>query len=48
MFIRKYFKGTDMDETKGLIQKNSFGIIVTTKQKKVIVTHIPLELEKDD
>jgi len=46
MFIPKHFKVTDFDEIKGFIQRNSFGIIVTTKQGKPIATHLPLELHK--
>lgn len=46
MYIPKYFRVTDINEVESLIQKNSFGTLVTTKQEKPIATHIPLELKK--
>lgn len=50
MYIPKLFKITDFDEIKDFIQRNSFGTIVTTNQRKPIATHLPLELhkQKDD
>lgn len=46
MYIPKFFKVTDYNEIIDFIQKNSFGIIVTTMENKPIATHVPLELHK--
>ncbi|MCM3728368.1 FMN-binding negative transcriptional regulator [Neobacillus cucumis] len=46
MYIPKYFKVSNVDEIWDLVQKNSFGTIVTTEQGKPIATHLPLGLTK--
>lgn len=46
MFIPKYFKVTDYDEIIDFVNENSFGTLVTIKDRKPIATHIPLELSK--
>ncbi|MEC1554766.1 FMN-binding negative transcriptional regulator [Bacillus haynesii] len=46
MYIPKYFKVENVDETLDFVQKNSFGTIVTTEQGKPIATHLPLGFNK--
>lgn len=48
MFIPGHFEVTDMDEVRDFIQKNSFGMIITTDQGRPIATHLPLELKEED
>lgn len=47
MYIPKHFKITNIDEIWGVVQKNSFGTIVTAEQGKPIATHLPLQLIKE-
>ncbi|MFC1285241.1 FMN-binding negative transcriptional regulator [Bacillus paralicheniformis] len=46
MYIPKYFKVENVDEVLDIVQKNSFGTIVTTEQGKPIATHLPLGFNK--
>ncbi|KAB2494209.1 FMN-binding negative transcriptional regulator [Priestia endophytica] len=47
MYIPRYFKVTNVDEIWEFVQENSFGTMVTTKQGKLIATHLPLQLVKE-
>ncbi len=45
MYIPHYYKNENLDEVKGFIRQNSFGILVNQLDGKPWATHIPLELE---
>ena len=46
MFIPKYFEVTDMEEIQAFIEKNAFGVIVSTHEGRQTATHLPLELRE--
>ncbi|WP_222984530.1 FMN-binding negative transcriptional regulator [Flagellimonas meishanensis] len=48
MYIPHYYKNENLDEVKGFIKQNSFGILINQVDGKPWATHIPLELEKDE
>ena len=47
MYIPSYFKNEDLTEVRDFVNQNSFGILVTSVDKRPWGTHIPLEIEKD-
>ncbi len=47
MYIPDYYKNENIDEVKEFISKNSFAILISSKDGKSLGSHIPLELEKD-
>lgn len=47
MHIPSYFKNENLQEVRAFIKHNSFGILITASNNKIMGTHIPLELEKD-
>ena len=48
MYIPKYFKVSDFDEIREFVQQNSFGTLITTKKRKPIATHLPMQLIKEN
>lgn len=48
MYIPKYFKNDDKDEVKEFLKQNSFGILISSVDKKPWGSHIPMELQKDE
>jgi transcriptional regulator len=49
MYTPANFKNENIDEVKSFIEANSFGILVSSLDSKLLATHIPLELyTKDD
>lgn len=48
MFVPKYAQNKDIPAIKEFIRKNSFGILVSQLEQKLIATHIPLEFSADD
>ncbi len=47
MYIPHYYKNENIEEVKDFIKQNSFGILLSTNEGKIIGSHIPLELEMD-
>lgn len=47
MFIPSHFKNENLDEVRAFLKANSFGILISTVDKKPWGSHIPLELEHD-
>lgn len=45
MYIPRIFKNENEEEVKDFIRTNSFGILVSQKDKEILATHIPIELE---
>lgn len=48
MHIPNYFKNEDISAVKAFLKSNSFGILISSVNKKYWGTHIPLELEQDE
>jgi transcriptional regulator len=48
MHTPKHFINNNIDEIKKFIKENSFGILVTLADGKLIATHIPLALSDND
>jgi transcriptional regulator len=44
MYTPANFKNENIDEVKSFIEANSFGILVSSLDSKLLATHIPLEL----
>lgn len=47
MYIPSLFKNENLEEVRAFLKENSFGILLSTNNQKMIGTHIPLELEED-
>ena len=47
MYIPNHYNNTNLEEVREFIKANSFGILLTHKNKKIWGSHIPLELELD-
>ncbi|GAB5474275.1 MAG: protease synthase/sporulation negative transcriptional regulator PaiB [Maribacter sp.] len=47
MYTPDHYKNEDIDQIKVFLRQHSFGILVTTADKKPWATHIPLELDTD-
>ncbi len=47
MYTPHIFKNENIAEVKDFIKANSFGILLTSANNKMLGTHIPLELEQD-
>lgn len=47
MFVPKQFRIEDPDKAIDFIKENSFGILVSQKEGKLLATHIPLEYSID-
>lgn len=47
MYTPQHYKQTDLEEIKGFLLENSFGILVHQVEGKPWATHIPLELDSD-
>lgn len=47
MHTPAHFKNDDSNEVKDFIRQNSFGILVSNNDGKLLATHIPLELSAD-
>ena len=47
MYISNYNRNENIEEVKTFIKANSFGILLTSRDNRVIGSHVPLELEKD-
>lgn len=48
MYIPHYYKNENLEEVKGFLRHNAFGILVNQLDGKPWATHIPLELDKTD
>jgi transcriptional regulator len=48
MYTPKYARNEDISSIKAFIRENSFGILVSNAQQKLIATHIPLEFSADE
>ncbi len=48
MYIPHHYKNENIEEVKGFLAQNSFGILVNQVDGKPWATHIPLELGLDD
>ena len=48
MYIPKQFHNNDGAAIKAFIRKNSFGILISQSESKMLATHIPLELSADE
>jgi transcriptional regulator len=48
MYKPKYAENTDIDSVRKFIRHNSFAIIVSKSQDRLIASHIPLELSEDN
>ena len=47
MYIPEFYKNNNIDEVKSFIVENSFGIMVSQVDNKIVATHIPLLLSKN-
>ncbi len=47
MFIPNYYKNENIEEVKGFLNENSFGILISQVNGKISGTHIPMELDTD-
>ena len=47
MYIPHYHKNENLEEVKGFLKANSFGILLNQNNGKIWGSHIPLELELD-
>lgn len=47
MYTPEHYKNEDIDQVKAFLRQHSFGILVSTANKKPWATHIPLELDVD-
>lgn len=48
MYIPNHFKNENLEEVKGFLIKNSFGILINQTKGKLTGTHIPMELDTDE
>ena len=48
MYIPHHYKNENIEEVKGFLKHNSFGILINQVDGKPWATHIPLELSMDD
>lgn len=48
MFVPKLFKISDVSEIHDFIKTNSFGILVSQSNSRLLATHIPLTLHNDN
>lgn len=48
MYIPHYFKNENIEDVLDFIEKNSFGILISLSGSKLVATHIPLELDKNE
>lgn len=48
MYIPSYYKNEDINEIRGFLKQNSFGILINQVEGKPWATHIPLELDTDE
>jgi transcriptional regulator len=44
MYIPEYYRNENREEIEAFLRSNSFGILVSHNQDKLLATHIPLEL----
>ena len=47
MYIPKLFKNENEEEVKQFLIENSFGILISSNNDKILATHIPLELDEN-
>lgn len=47
MYIPNYYRNEDLSEVRSFLEKNSFGILVSSVDNRPWGTHIPMELERD-
>lgn len=48
MYVPKQFQNNDASAIKAFIKQNSFGILISQSDNKMLATHIPLEFSGDD
>jgi len=48
MYIPNYFKNENIEEVKGFLIENSFGILINQHSGKLTGTHIPMLLDTDE
>ena len=48
MYTPKYAENTDIHSIRQFIKQNSFGIVVSHSQHKLLASHVPLEFSKDE
>jgi transcriptional regulator len=48
MYTPKYARNNDLESIKKFIRENSFGILVSQSNEKIMATHIPLEFSEDE
>lgn len=48
MYTPKYARNDDPESIKKFIRQNSFGILVSQSNEKIMATHIPLEFSEDE
>lgn len=48
MYVPYIFKNENIEDVLDFIEKNSFGIIISQSNSKLLATHIPLELDKNE
>lgn len=47
MYIPGQFRETDIEEIRAFIEKNSFGMVISTRRGRPLATHLPLQLIAD-
>lgn len=48
MYVPKQFQNNDASTIKAFIKQNSFGILISQSDNKMLATHIPLEFSGDE
>jgi transcriptional regulator len=48
MYVPKYAQNNDVSEIKEFIKQNSFGILVSQSENKLLATHIPFEFSANE
>lgn len=48
MYIPHQFRNENISEIKNFIEQNSFGILISNGSEKIMATHIPFELTKNE
>ena len=48
MYTPKYAQNDDLESIKKFVRQNSFGILVSQSNDKILATHIPLEFSDDE
>ncbi len=48
MYTPPYYKNENVENVLDFVEKNSFGILISQSNSKLLATHIPLEFDKNE